>query len=141
MPEELVIGVPRKGCGIVIPAAQLAAVRPLITFRKKNRMTSSSMPERYSNVQAWAHDTFVADRALRLHHYILEYGQLSEILAEQKERSLLDVGCGGGQAAIRMMEQYPHLDLTGIDLSEWMIAGAPIRFVRTRPVEHPGRCR
>ncbi len=87
-------------------------------------MTSTNMPERYSNVQAWAHDTFIADRALRLHHYILESGQLIEILAEKRERRLLDVGCGGGQAAIRMKEQYPHLNLTGIDLSEWMIAGA-----------------
>lgn len=82
------------------------------------------MPERYSNVQAWAHDTFIADRALRLHDYILEYAQLKEILAEKRERNLLDVGCGGGQAAIRMKELFPHLDLTGIDLSEWMIAGA-----------------
>ena len=87
-------------------------------------MTSGSMPGRYSRVQAWAHDTFIADRALRLHDYILEYGKLIEILAETTERSLLDVGCGGGQAAIRMKERYPHLNLTGIDLSEWMIASA-----------------
>ena len=87
-------------------------------------MTSGSMPRMYSRVQAWAHDTFVADRALRLHDYILEYGKLIEILAETTERSLLDVGCGGGQAAIRMKERYPHLNLTGIDLSEWMIASA-----------------
>lgn len=87
-------------------------------------MTSSSMPGRYSRAQAWAHDTFIADRALRLHDYILEYGKLMEILAETRERSLLDVGCGGGQAAIRMKERYPHLYLTGIDLSEWMIVGA-----------------
>jgi ubiquinone/menaquinone biosynthesis C-methylase UbiE len=66
----------------------------------------------------------IADRALNLHDYILEYGQLVEILAEKRERSLLDVGCGGGQAAIRMKERYPHLRLTGIDLSEGMIASA-----------------
>lgn len=87
-------------------------------------MTGGSMPRMYSRVQAWAHDTLVADRALRLHDYILEYGNLMEILAETTVRSLLDVGCGGGQAAIRMKERYPHLDLTGIDLSEWMIARA-----------------
>ena len=82
------------------------------------------MVERYSNFQAWAHNTFIAERALRLHQYIIEYGQLTKILAEKKERNLLDVGCGGGQAAIRMKEQYPHLNLNGIDLSEWMIASA-----------------
>ena len=87
-------------------------------------MTSRSMPERYSRVQAWAHDTLIGDRALNLHDYILEYGHLVEILAQTIDRSLLDVGCGGGQAAIRMKERYPHLSLTGIDLSEMMIAGA-----------------
>jgi len=87
-------------------------------------MTSGSMPGRYSRVQAWAHDTLIGDRALNLHDYILEYGKLVETLAETRDRSLLDVGCGGGQAAIRMKERYPHLRLTGIDLSEGMIAGA-----------------
>lgn len=87
-------------------------------------MTNQSIPGRYSRAQAWAHDTLIADRALNLHDYILEYGNLVEILAEKRDRSLLDVGCGGGQAAIRMKERYPHLRLTGIDLSEWMIAGA-----------------
>jgi len=47
-----------------------------------------------------------------------------EILAETRDRSLLDVGCGGGQAAIRLKERYPHLCLTGIDLSADMIARA-----------------
>ena len=87
-------------------------------------MTSASMPERYSRVQVWAHDTLIGDRALNLHDYILEYGKLVEILAEMRDRSLLDVGCGGGQAAIRMKERYPHLHLTGIDLSEGMIESA-----------------
>jgi ubiquinone/menaquinone biosynthesis C-methylase UbiE len=87
-------------------------------------MTSGSMPGRYSRVQAWAHDTLIADRALNLHDYILEYGRLVEILAGTRDRSLLDVGCGGGQAAIRLKERYPHLCLTGIDLSADMIARA-----------------
>lgn len=87
-------------------------------------MPNDSMPKMYSRVQAWAHDTFVAHRALRLHDYILDYGNLTGILAETTARSLLDVGCGGGQAAIRMKERCPHLDITGIDLSEWMIASA-----------------
>ena len=93
-------------------------------------MIGDSMPNRYSIIQAWAHDTFIADRALRLHDYIFQYGGLVEILSETRERSLLDVGCGGGQAAIRMKERYPHLNLTGIDLSEWMVDGARQRAHR-----------
>jgi ubiquinone/menaquinone biosynthesis C-methylase UbiE len=87
-------------------------------------MANSMMPGRYSHFQAWAHDTLVANRALKLHDYILKYGGLLSILAETKNRSLLDVGCGGGQAAIRMKKRYPHLRLTGIDTSEVMIARA-----------------
>jgi ubiquinone/menaquinone biosynthesis C-methylase UbiE len=34
------------------------------------------------------------------------------------------VGCGGGQAAIMLQERYPHLRLTGIDLSDFMIERA-----------------
>jgi len=75
------------------------------------------LPEKYSNLQAWAHDYLIADRALYLHAYILEHGKLVDVLAEQKERCLLDIGCGGGQSAIRLKEHYPHLCLAGIDLS------------------------
>ena len=82
------------------------------------------MPERYSRFQAWVHDTWIADRALKLHDYFLEVGNLLSILAEKRSRTLLDVGCGGGQAAIRMKEKYPYLRLTGIDTSEAMIASA-----------------
>jgi ubiquinone/menaquinone biosynthesis C-methylase UbiE len=87
-------------------------------------MTNARMPGRYSHIQAWAHDALVANRALKLHDYILQYGSLLSILAETENRSLLDVGCGGGQAAIRMKERYPYLRLTGIDTSEVMIARA-----------------
>ena len=83
-----------------------------------------SMPERYSRFQSWAHDTLIADRALNLHDYILEHSKLVDILSEKVERSLLDVGCGGGQAAIRMKERYPYLILTGIDMSKEMISSA-----------------
>jgi ubiquinone/menaquinone biosynthesis C-methylase UbiE len=90
-------------------------------------MTNNNMPKRYSRLQAWAHDTLIGNRALNLHDYILEYGNLLEILAEVRDRRLLDVGCGGGQAAIRMKERYPHLRLTGIDTSVVMIDRARYR--------------
>jgi ubiquinone/menaquinone biosynthesis C-methylase UbiE len=82
------------------------------------------MPQKYSSLEAWMHDTLVADRALFLHAYILEHGKLVDVLAEKKERRLLDVGCGGGQSAIRLKELYPHLSLVGIDLSPYLIARA-----------------
>jgi ubiquinone/menaquinone biosynthesis C-methylase UbiE len=90
-------------------------------------MINMDMPERYSRLQSWAHDTLIADRALNLHDYIIEHSKLVDILSEKVERNLLDVGCGGGQAAIRMKERYPYLHITGIDTSKEMIASASRR--------------
>ncbi len=39
-------------------------------------------------------------------------------------QSILDVGCGGGQLAIRLAERYPQAFIKGIDLSEPAIAFA-----------------
>jgi ubiquinone/menaquinone biosynthesis C-methylase UbiE len=82
------------------------------------------MVQSYTHLQAWLHDTLIADRALQLHTYILDVTGLADVLAEPIERQLLDVGCGGGQAAIMLKERYPQLELTGIDLSDFMIRRA-----------------
>jgi ubiquinone/menaquinone biosynthesis C-methylase UbiE len=74
----------------------------------------------------------VAERALWLHAYVLDHGKLATVLSEKRNRTLLDVGCGGGQSAIRLKELYPHLTVTGIDLSEVMIAAARERAKRSR---------
>ena len=87
-------------------------------------MKGSNLIQKYSSLAAWAHDYIIADRALNLHAHILEHTGLAAILAEKQERSVLDVGCGGGQSAIQMKELYPCLQLTGIDLSEDQIARA-----------------
>jgi ubiquinone/menaquinone biosynthesis C-methylase UbiE len=87
-------------------------------------MLSENLTRKYSSPEAWFHDYVIADRALNLHAYILEYGKLVDVLSEKKERSLLDVGCGGGQSAIRLKQLYPYLQLTGIDLSPDQIARA-----------------
>lgn len=90
------------------------------------------MVERYSGLQARLHDSLIAGRALKLHEQILAETGLLRILAQERERHLLDVGCGGGQAAIRLRERFPHLTVTGIDLSEVMIRSARRRARRAR---------
>jgi ubiquinone/menaquinone biosynthesis C-methylase UbiE len=87
-------------------------------------MLFSNLTQKYSSPETWVHDYLIADRALNLHAYILEHGRLTDVLAIQKERRLLDVGCGGGQSAIRLKEIYPHLQLVGIDLSADQITRA-----------------
>lgn len=81
----------------------------------------TKMVQRYTHLQAWLHDTLIADRALHLHNHILDITGLAEVLAEPQARCLLDVGCGGGQAAIMLQSRYPHLQLSGIDVSDFMI--------------------
>ena len=93
-------------------------------------MLSSNLTQKYSTLEAWLHDYIIADRALNLHAYILMHGKLTGVLAEKKERHLLDVGCGGGQSAIRLKVLYPHLSLVGIDLSAEQIARARQRAQR-----------
>ncbi|MBL8155986.1 MAG: methyltransferase domain-containing protein [Anaerolineae bacterium] len=90
-------------------------------------MLSGRMVEAYSDFEAWLHDFFVAERALNLHRYIFQETKLSDVFAEKKERRVLDVGCGGGQAAIWLKGLYPHLEMTGIDLSEPQIERARVR--------------
>lgn len=87
-------------------------------------MQLKNLTEKYTNLEAWMHDSLVGRRALNLHAYVLKQSALDNVLAEPIERSLLDVGCGGGQSAIRLKTLYPHLQISGIDLSEPQVARA-----------------
>jgi len=90
------------------------------------------MVERYSGLQARLHDRLIAQRAMKLHEHIMTESGLTRLLDQPLERHLLDVGCGGGQAAIRLAERHSHLRIVGIDLSPVMIRGACRRARRRR---------
>jgi len=87
-------------------------------------MLLTNLAQKYSRLEAWFYDYVIAERALNLHIYLLKSGKMEDVLAVKKERSLLDVGCGGGHFAIRLKELYPHVQLTGIDLSPDQITRA-----------------
>jgi len=90
-------------------------------------MLSGKMIQRYSNLEAWLYDKLIGERTVNVHAYVLQQVKLSDILAEQQARSVLDVGCGGGQAVLRLKQRYPHLQLIGVDLSESQIIRAQQR--------------
>lgn len=93
-------------------------------------MIFGELTRKYSPLEAWLHERFIADRVLDTQSDIFEREKLAEVFAEEKERFVLDVGCGGGQMVHRLHRLYPHLRLWGIDLSEELIARARERAVQ-----------
>lgn len=47
-------------------------------------------------------------------------------------KSILDVGCGGGQMTLKLAQRYPKAKVRGIDLSE-----AAIAFAKGQAIPHP----
>jgi ubiquinone/menaquinone biosynthesis C-methylase UbiE len=132
-----IVAIGNEGTALVVsPKLCFSPVSLARNIIENEEMDTHALPQKYSSFQAWAHDYLIADRALNLHAYILEHSKLANLLAEEKERSLLDVGCGGGQSAIRLKEHYPHIHLTGIDLSADQIARARQRAQRKGYVIH-----
>ena len=86
-----------------------------------------NIAQSYSDSEAFLHDLLIGKRALNLHAYIVEHGNLKDVLAADKPQHVLDVGCGGGQLAIHLKETYPQMQLTGIDLSVSQISRARTR--------------
>ncbi len=76
-------------------------------------MLSGKMIERYSDLEAWLHDSLIGKRALNLHAHILKESGLLDVLTEGKARDVLDVGCGGGQSALRLKALFPLSSVLG----------------------------
>jgi len=49
-------------------------------------------------------------------------------LGEQSPKSLIDLGCGGGQMLAELQHRYPGIDLCGVDLSPAQIEENRTRF-------------
>src|SRR5688500_3870677 len=45
-------------------------------------------------------------------------------------RNILDVGCGPGGWAMSVAQTYPHIHVTGIDISQLMISYASVQVER-----------
>lgn len=78
----------------------------------------------WSHLYWWAYDHVLAEPVLNLYAYFLERGRLEDVLAEPRERRVLEVGCGGGHFAIRLKERHSHLSVAAIDLDAGQIARA-----------------
>jgi ubiquinone/menaquinone biosynthesis C-methylase UbiE len=76
--------------------------------------------ERYSKLQSWAYDRFIAPAVTQFG------GSLSDSIVQllPEGAQVLDVGCGGGQIAVGLAQRRPDLRITGIDLSSEQVARA-----------------
>lgn len=84
------------------------------------RMNFFRMRGAYSTLFAWLYNRTVADRI-----GVVYDDMLGRFLPEARpESTILDVGCGPGHATRRIALAKPDLRVTGVDLSEHMIARA-----------------
>jgi SAM-dependent methyltransferase len=74
----------------------------------------------YSPIEAYLYDRFIAPSVLRVSEGMIE-GFANQI---PRNASLLDVGCGGGQIAIKISLMRGDLKVTGLDLSAGQVRRA-----------------
>jgi tetratricopeptide (TPR) repeat protein len=67
--------------------------------------------------------------------YILVWEKIAEEINGYKSKSVLDVGCGPGQFAEYIMQEYPLLEYTGVDFSKVAVEKARIRCPSARFIE------
>ena len=97
-------------------------------------MSVTDIAARYTPAVSWFYDTVAADVVLGA-----VSGVVSEVCAAVGEGgSVLDVGCGGGQLAQRLIHLHPGISVTGIDLSAEQIARATERS-KALPRRHSER--
>lgn len=77
----------------------------------------------YSSLQAWIYDHIIADAVTQRCATMLD----PIIASLPVKASVLDVGCGGGQIALRLAQQRPDLRITAVDLSAAQIRRAQRR--------------
>lgn len=83
----------------------------------------------YSAIESWVYDRVIAPAVVSMHE------ALDRELAElPRGARVLDVGCGGGHALVRLAETRPDLELVGVDLSV-----EQVRRARERTAKHGRR--
>lgn len=84
-------------------------------------MAGTEIAAKYSPLMSWFYDRFAADAVLSV-----ATGLIETITRNMHSggSSVLEVGCGGGQLAHRLIDAHPGISVTGIDLSAEQISRA-----------------
>lgn len=78
--------------------------------------------------QAFDQQAATYDTAVQGSHARALYPHLLEELSRTEGTRLLDLGCGTGALTAQVLEQDPRRQVTGLDLSEQMLAQARVRL-------------
>jgi SAM-dependent methyltransferase len=78
----------------------------------------------YSPAESALFDRFAANIATPLWAFAAD--RLAPLIAPGMR--ILDVGCGGGQFALRLAERWPEIEIVGVDLSPQQVARARARL-------------
>ncbi|UVO53263.1 trans-aconitate 2-methyltransferase [Sphingomonas sp. SUN039] len=75
---------------------------------------------------SWAAEWVRTDRSFAelTGHLVEAVSSTLPPLALTTRRSVLDIGCGAGETALRLASERPDLDVTGLDLSDELVAAA-----------------
>jgi len=76
---------------------------------------------RYNPVEAWVYDRFVAPAVMDVQWIVPRFHQMGP---PREGDRFLDVGCGGGQAAIRFARVFPQVTVDGVDVSPFQVQRA-----------------
>ncbi len=63
----------------------------------------------------------ILSRQAAFNRQLIENGEL------ESKRRVLDVGCGSGTLALSVQEQYPHLELTAVDIDPAILRQAKVK--------------
>ncbi|MFC6880698.1 MULTISPECIES: class I SAM-dependent methyltransferase [Actinomadura] len=86
-------------------------------------MILTNITRRYTRIDSWFYDRFIADAVLAGTASLVE----DIVAAVPAGGSVLEVGSGGGQFAVRLAEAAPALRITGVDLSREQVSRAAQR--------------
>lgn len=92
-------------------------------------MAVTDKAAKYTPAMSWFYDRVAADAVLNATSGLIEQIQGSVFY----RGSVLEVGCGGGQFALRLVQRLPSITVTGVDLSAEQVARATTRAKRLSP--------
>ncbi|HWU42018.1 MAG TPA: class I SAM-dependent methyltransferase, partial [Bdellovibrio sp.] len=73
----------------------------------------SDIQSQYSKLEAWLYDSIIAPGSVDVKLNVLR----PWLKSLPKSAAVLDVGCGGGQVIAAVLNEYPNLQMVGIDNS------------------------